>query len=358
MTLTTRIESTPDRWNATLLKLPNPHVLQTWEWGAVKAQTGWQAIRYLWLDSDGQPAAAASFLVRRIPRLPLGIVYVPKGPLLDWSQPALAAQVVADLEAAARRARAIFVKIDPDVDPRTPSGASVTALLQQRGWRPSREQIQFRNTALLDLRPDEETLLAAMKPKWRYNIRLARRRGVQVRRGDLDDLPAFYQLYAETGQRDGFLVRPFSYYERTWRTFLRPASADAPRAFLLLAEVEGELVAGLMLFCFGATAWFMYGASANRHRNRMPNHLLQWEAICLARRQGCTTYDLWGAPDVLDEFDPLWGVWRFKQGFGAVFTPHIGAWDYPVMPAFYHVYTVVMPQLLDLMRRRHRRRTA
>ncbi len=86
----------------------------------------------------------------------------------------------------------------------------------------------------------------------------------------------------------------------------------------------------------------------------MPNHLLQWEAIRLAASQGCTRYDLWGAPDVLEESDPMWGVWRFKEGLGARFAPHIGAWDFPVSGPLYWSYTSAMPRVLDLMRSRHR----
>ena len=345
------------QWNAALLRLPEPHLLQTWEWGEVKRQTGWQPSRLLWTrESGNSPAAAASFLLRRISRLPAGVAYVPKGPILDWSDAPLVDAVLAAIELEARRQRAIFVKIDPDVSPDGPAGQAVLATLQRRGWLRSAEQIQFRNTALLDLTPGEDALLAAMKPKWRYNIRLAERRGVTVRRGDVADLPTFYALYSETGGRDGFIVRPFDYYQQTWRTFMQPLDADAPVADLLLAEVDGDAVAGLILFRFAGRAWYMYGASSDRQRAAMPNHLLQWEAIRLARAAGCTVYDLWGAPDTLDESDSMWGVWRFKEGFGAQFAPHIGAWDYPVSSMQYRLYTDAMPRVLDLMRRRHRAR--
>lgn len=344
-----------EQWTTALLGLLEPHLLQTWEWGEVKRQTDWQPSRLLWSSaSGGAPAAAASLLVRRISRLPLGVAYVPKGPILDWSNAPLVEAVLAAIELEARRQRAIFVKIDPDVAPDGPAGQAVQAALRRRGWRPSAEQIQFRNTALLDLTSDEDALLAAMKPKWRYNIRLAERRGVLVCRGAVADLPTFYALYSETGQRDGFIVRPYDYYEATWRTFMQPADAAAPCADLLLAEVEGDAVAGLILFRFADRAWYMYGASSERQRSAMPNHLLQWEAMRLARAAGCTVYDLWGAPDTLDESDGMWGVWRFKEGFGAQFAPHIGAWDYRVSSAQYRLYTDAMPRVLDLMRRRHR----
>ena len=348
-------ETERSRWNAALLSLPAPHVLQSWEWGAVKGQTGWTAQRLLWRESpESRPHAAASLLVRRISRLPWGVAYVPKGPHLDWSDTSLAEVVLAGIEAQARSQRTIFVKIDPDVSPDEPAGQALMALLHRRRWRPSAEQIQFRNTALLDLTPKEDVLLERMKPKGRYNIRLAERRGVRIVEGGLDDLTVFYALYAETGKRDGFLVRPFSYYEATWRAFMQPADEQSPAARLLLATVEGETVAGLILFLFGPTAWYMFGASSERQRQLMPNHLLQWEAMRLAASKGCTRYDLWGAPDVLEESDPMWGVWRFKEGLGARFAPHIGAWDFPVSGPLYWSYTSAMPRVLDLMRRRHR----
>lgn len=346
-------------WNRALLALPAPHLLQTWEWGEVKAQTGWTAQRLLWTQpATGAPAAATSLLLRRISRLPWGVAYVPKGPVLDWGDPVAVELALSGLEAAARQRRAIFVKIDPDVDPASPTGQQLVAVLRRRGWQSSPEQIQFRNTALLGLAAGEETLLAGMKPKWRYNIRLAERRGVQVRMGSPADLATFYALYAETGGRDGFIVRPFEYYQHTWQRFMQPADEQAPWAALLLAEVAGDAVAGLILFGFGGTAWYMYGASSERQRSLMPNHLLQWEAMRLAAARGCVTYDLWGAPDVLDESDALWGVWRFKEGFGAQFAPHIGAWDFAVQPRLYVLYTEAMPRLLDLMRRRHRQALA
>lgn len=344
------IERDADRWNAALAGLPSAHVLQSYEWGETKAQVGWTPHRWLFLDErSGHPKAAASMLRRRLSGLPLAVGYVPKGPALDYSDVGLAEVVLSRIEEQAKTARVIFVKIDPDVDAESATGRAFTSLLRRRGWRSSPEQIQYRNTMLSDLTPDEETLLAGMKSKTRYNVRLAGRRGVTVRGGSISDLPLFYEMYAETAQRDDFIIRPFDYYRRTWETFLK-----AEKAHLLLADVEGDVVAGLLLFRFGDRAWYMYGASTERHREDMPNYLLQWEAMRWAKAQGCTTYDWWGAPDVLKESDPMWGVYRFKMGFGGEFVSHIGAWDYPASRWLYWLYSVAMPVVLEAMRRRHR----
>jgi lipid II:glycine glycyltransferase (peptidoglycan interpeptide bridge formation enzyme) len=339
-------------WDAALLSLPSPHILQSWAWAELKAQTGWRAKRLIWDDAmplAAAPHAAASLLIRRLDRrLPVAVAYIPKGPILDWSNASLVDAVLAGIEREAWRAGALFVKIDPDVRADVDAGQVVIAALRRRGWRPSAEQIQYRNTVVSDLTPDEAALLAAMKPKWRYNIRLAERRGVAVRDGTAADLPAFYAMYAETGRRDGFLVRPFEYYHAIWSRFLLDGLGH-----VLLAEVEAAPVAGLFLFRYGPTAWYFYGASTAQSRDLMPNHALQWAAMRWAKAAGCTRYDWWGAPDVLDESDPMWGVYRFKQGFGGEFTPWIGAWDYPASRAGYWAYTVAMPKVLDVMRGRH-----
>jgi peptidoglycan pentaglycine glycine transferase (the first glycine) len=343
-------------WDRALLDLPNPHILQSWAWGEFKTRHGWGASRLLFQE-EGRAVAAASVLQRRLPRLPVSILYVPKGPVLDWNDADLAARVLAELEGLAHRHRALFVKIDPDVyypdevpaPSHRPRCAPETAqLLASRGWRISDDQIQFRNTVLLDLDRAEDELLAAMKQKTRYNVRLAMRRGVTVREGGVGEIDTFYQLYDETSRRDGFPIRPPEYYHDAWGSFL-----EEDLAHLLLAEAEGETVAGLILFTFGPTAWYMYGASSDRHRRHMPNQLLQWEAMRRAKETGCTLYDLWGAPDELDESDPMWGVVRFKLGLGGELARGLGAWDFPANRAGYGLYTTVMPRYLDWLRSRH-----
>ncbi|MFQ6058125.1 MAG: lipid II:glycine glycyltransferase FemX [Anaerolineae bacterium] len=332
-----------EHWNQIVASLPCSHILQSWEWGAFKGRHGWDPTR-LAFEQGGQVRAAASVLRRRA--WPLSVMYVPKGPLLDYDDGPLLEAVLAALESLARRQRVIFIKIDPDV-PLEAEGVQDT--LQARGWQTSAEQIQFKNTLLLDLRQGEEELLAAMKAKTRYNVRLAGRKGVVVTPGGLGDLALFYRLYAETSARDGFIIRPYAYYQDAWGSFM-----EAGLAQLFLARYGGDVLAGLILFTFGDRAWYMYGASRDLYRNLMPNYLLQWEAIRWARARGCAIYDMWGAPDVLDERDPMWGVYRFKAGFGGQLVRHIGAYDYPVSRPFYWLYTVAMPRYLAFLRRRHR----
>ncbi len=364
--LTPRVIDNAEEWNSAVLTLPDPHILQSWEWGAFKAKYGWTPTRVLWCDG-ATPRAAAQVLRRPLPHTPFGVLYIPKGPVMDYSDRPLGEETLGLLEGMAREQRAIFAKIDPDIKPAESVPPASDPLLPSRRWRASREQIQFRNTVLLDLRPAEDQLLAAMKPKTRYNIRLAQKRGVRVELGTREEMPLFYEMYAETSERDHFLIRPFSYYRDAWGGFLAPDGAMAQdrtfapdrgtaqgRAQMLLARLGDETIAGLYLMVFGTRAWYFYGASRTAHRDAMPNHLLQWQAIRWAKAHGCTVYDLWGAPDTLDERDPMYGVYRFKEGLGGKFTRHIGACDFVVHPPLYFLYAVVRPWYLSRLRAKHR----
>lgn len=350
----------PGEWRSLLADLPDPHVLQSWEWGSLKAQTGWQARRFGLTGADGLPEAAFQYLWRQpVARLPLRVAYVPKGPVVDWTDELAVARVLAALEVTTRRTASLFVKIDPDVDETSLAGRRVKALLGARGWRFSPEQIQFKNTGITPLAGTEEALLESFKSKWRYNIRLAERRGMGVRLGGAEDLAAFYTLYTETGQRDGFLIRPYAYYADIWRTFLaaQEEAGNPAGGALLLAEhpEENQPVAGIFLLRYGERAWYFYGASSEVRRRDMPNHLLQWEGMRWAQAQGCTAYDWWGAPSAPeDPEDSLQGVWRFKEGFGAALRQQIGAWDWSPTPLLWRLYQRAMPLLLDVMRQRHR----
>ncbi len=346
----------PAAWNDLLRPLPNAHVLQTWEWGEFKRRTtGWTAER-LAFQQAGQTVAAAQVLTRRVG--PLGVMYVPKGPALDYTKPDLLAAVLDHLQALARRRGAIWLKIDPDVIAGTgvpgepdaaddPAGQAVVAALKARGWRFSASQVQFRNTVTLDLTHPAETLLMDMHQSTRRKVRTAEKKDVTIRAAGSEDIPTLYELYRQTGQRDGFLTRPLAYYQEAWGTFMRAGLAQA-----FLAELDGTPLAHVILLHFGPKCWYFYGASSNEERQRMPNYALQWAAIQWAKAQGYPVYDFWGAPDAFDESDRMWGVFQFKRGFGGRVVRHIGAWDYAPFPPLYWAYETLMPRLLALLRRR------
>jgi peptidoglycan pentaglycine glycine transferase (the first glycine) len=375
----------PGQWNILISQLPGTHLLQTWEWGKVKSQFGWQPNYLVWFRDNDQyklstnhlpkyqkqkELSAASLILQRNIRIGgfshrMGVIYVPKGPLLDWTDYALRHRVLQDLKDFAQKHGAIFIKIDPDMELGTgiPGnvgsnelhlGVSVINELKSDGWIFSEEQVQFRNTVLIDLGPSVEVLLANMKQKTRYNINLAMRKGVTIRTGRSTDIDMLIRMYAETSIRDGFVIRNDTYYREVWNTFMSNRQTEQqhqPTAEALVAEVNGEPVAGAIIFRFAGKAWYLYGMSRTTHKDKMPNYLLQWEAIKRSKAAGCTVYDLWGAPDEFVETDPLWGVFRFKEGLGGTIHRYLGAWDLPMNRMLYRLYSKMLPGLLDIMRK-------
>jgi peptidoglycan pentaglycine glycine transferase (the first glycine) len=376
----------PLQWNSIVARLPGAHVLQSWEWGKVKSEFGWQPSYLLWVNDNNEYkllvnhyplhfepencVGAALTLQRNINiggfARKMGVIYIPKGPLCLWEDTNLRQHILRDIKAYSQKHNAIFIKIDPDLQigigvPGEPGAAennvadAVISELKNNGWQFSDEQVQYRNTVIIDLDQAEEEILANMKQKTRYNINLAKRKGVVVRLGSLDDIDELYQMYAETSVRDGFVIRNEGYYKEVWNTFLfsqGPKRFDQPVAEALIAEMDGAPIAGVIIFRFARKAWYLYGMSRSAHRDKMPNYLLQWEAIKRAKAAGCLVYDLWGAPDDFTESDPLWGVYRFKDGLGGTVHRHLGAWDFPVNRMLYRLYTKTLPGLLDIMRQR------
>jgi lipid II:glycine glycyltransferase (peptidoglycan interpeptide bridge formation enzyme) len=370
-------------WNSLISNLPNPHFLQTYEWGQVKAKYGWRPLYAVW-DADGSwnvekdpsqfsafqmPVAATLILKRQIISngftARLSILYAPKGPLLDWTNESLKNRVLNDLQSFAKKQGAVFLKVDPDMvlgtgipqsgdDIVDSNGQAVMSELKQRGWKYSSDQIQFKNTVLIDLSPSEEEMLARMKQKTRYNIRLAEKKAVVLRIGTSKDLSMLYKMYAETSARDGFVIRDEGYYQTVWDLFM---NSSEPTCEPLIAELNSEPIAAIFVFYFARRAYYVYGMSGDMHREKMPAYLLQWEAMKRAKAKGCTVYDLWGAPDVFDESDSMWGVYRFKEGLGGKVVRTLGAWDFAPNPFWYKLYSEIIPPILDVMRSRGKART-
>ena len=318
-------------FDAAVAEGARPDFLQSWAWGDLKAKTGWMPHRLRIVGSRGT-VAVCSLLERRLPGLgPL--LYAPRGPMVDWDDPVVVDAALEGLLAFARQRRAIALKLDPAVPDAHPGCA---AALRRHGLRvlesgPAFEGVQPRFVMHLPLAGrDEADLLAGMQTKTRYNIRLAERRGVVVRSGTAADMGAFYALLTETARRDGFLVRGPAYFDAMWDTCLATGLG-----WLLLAEADGELLAGAIVFRLGVCAWYLYGASANRQRDRMPAYAVQWEAIRRSLAAGCRWYDLRGVSGDVSPQAPLYGLYRFKKGFGADLVRYVGEWDRPLRPAAY-----------------------
>lgn len=318
----------PQEWGQFLTRQSEAHLLQMPQWGALKSDFGWDA-SYVIVRETG-----AQILFRSLP-MGFSLAYIPKGPVGDhWES------LWPEVDALCRSRRAVFLKVEPDGWDEGGAGERLMA----SGFQPSLHAIQPRQTLVVDIQGDEEAIIAQMKQKTRYNIRLAEKKGVVV--NPSGDIGAFSQMMDTTGERDQFGVHTLTYYKRAYELF-HPIGACE----VLEASFESESLAALMVFVQQKRAWYFYGASNNLHRNKMPAYLLQWEAIRWAKTKGCTSYDLWGIPDADEETletqftkrsDGLWGVYRFKRGFGGALKRSAGAWDRVYNPVMYAVYRLLM----------------
>jgi peptidoglycan pentaglycine glycine transferase (the first glycine) len=318
-------EVTLSEWNHFLKKHPSAHLLQIGEWGELKNGFGWKPVRVIAGD------VGAQILFRRLP-LGFTIAYMPKPVMSNELQ---SNEFWSEVDSICKSNRAVFLKVEPDACDETPLP------LGEGRVRVSPHNIQPPRTITLDIKDIEEDILARMKPKCRYNIRLAEKKGVTIR--TWDDVSAFHDMMTVTGGRDGFGVHSKEYYQRAYKLFHPKGTCE-----LLVAEYEGKPLASLMVFANGKRAWYVYGASNNEERNRMPSYLLQWEAIRWAKARGCEEYDLWGVPDENEETleaqfekrsDGLWGVYRFKRGFGGEVKRAAQALDRVYNPLLYWFYT-------------------
>ena len=346
-----RVDVSPDEWDQFVQVSSGAHVLQSGPWGDLKAAFGWDAAR-LGLVDDGRLVAGGQILFKKLVGGLTQLAYVPRGPVVDWADRRLVTMLLTAMAQQARARGALVLSIEPDLL----DGTGNQELLVSYGLVPSPlGSVQPQRTIMVDIGGEEEGVLAAMKSKTRYNIRLAGRKGVTVRSGSEADLPVFNRLMAETAERDSFGVHIPEYYRQAYRLFSARGWVS-----LLLAEAEGEPVAALMAFALGSRAWYFFGASGDAHREKMPNYLLQWEAMRWARSRGCEEYDMWGVPDEeledLEEGfthrrDGLWGVYRFKRGFGGRLVRTVGAWDLPLRTGSYRLYTTAVRVLGRLMGR-------
>lgn len=211
-------------------------------------------------------------------------------------------------------------------------------------FRHSEIAVQPPDTTILDLTKSEEELLSGMKNKWRYNVRLAAKKGVTVERYDGSSenfekaFDTFYSLFEVTSKRDGVSFHGKEYYRDLLLKSVQ--DKDNPRISLYLARHEEDYIAGIItLFCCGE-AVYLYGASGNIKRNLMAPYLLQWTAIQDAKKEGCPCYDFYGMPPDDNPDHPMHGLYLFKTGFGGAIIHRSGSWDYILKPFTYRLYTV------------------
>ncbi len=302
-------------WNAALLAAPRADLLQSWQWGEFKQRSGgWRPTRLLALMGE-TPVAGAQVLARRVMGLPS--LYAPRGPW--WRDDADGEAGLAALTRWLRRQyalRAPFLRADPLL--------TAVGPLAGLGFRLAPRQVQPRATIVVDLSPNDDTILNAFASQVRYNIRHATRKGVVVGEGGLEDVRPFWELLSATAERKGFQERDISYFSE-----LVAAFGEDARVFL--ARYNGEIVYGALIVVFGATAYYLYGGSGG-DRSVKPSELGQYQAMRWAKMRGAIRYDMWGIPAHPTKENPLFGVYTFKSGFGGAEEQYVGALDLPLAP--------------------------
>lgn len=310
--------------------------LQTKFWGLFKARTGWQAFSCSYSFEDEVVAGHILVLRRRFAKF-FSFLYVPFG--------------AAELEALPRRGEAlttlgraigrsldradIFIRFDLPW-----SVSSMADSIKGLGLHKGTD-IQVPDTVVLDITKSEEELLAGMKPKWRYNIRLSQKKGVSVKDEGILGLPTFMDLYRKTARRDKIAIHSESYYRTLFETVSEVSSESGPRLSLYVARHKGEALAGIIVLHMGKRATYLYGASSDKRRNLMPTYALQWHAITEAKRRGEKVYDFFGIPpDGHDASHPMAGLFLFKTGFGGEIIHRCGAYDVALHPIAYWMFKV------------------
>ena len=288
--------------------------LQSFFWADLKQCFGWHPVYYM---LDGSP-----FLVMLRKLSPFyWFAYIPYAPDENYRSllPELSFKLKSTLPSGT-----VFIRYDlawqAEKSPLPPAVKSSA-------------DIQPPVTVIIDLSPDTETILASMKSKTRYNIRLSAKKGVTVRRYGIEMLDTWYSLYLETGKRDRIALHSYNYYRKVFEYGSGEGSGAEIR--LYMAESESKQIAGIVTCFYRGKATYLYGASSNEGREKMPAYALQWKAICDAREYGCTEYDMFGIPPSDDPSHPMHWLYRFKTGFGGAITARAGCFDFPLRRGSY-----------------------
>lgn len=421
----------PQEHNAFVNQHPAGTFMQNSEWGNFKSRYGWKPT-FVGIKEQDELIASAMILFRKIPGLPAKIAYAPRGFVLDYNNQELLTSFSQSVLAYCKKHHAAFFRMDPAIR-RTSIDHNGTPIegVNNEWLIPEMEKMNFKHQGFSldfdgwqpryvfwqDIAMSEEALLAGFHKKWKYNIRLAERKGIEIVRGSIEDLPRFAEMMQVTGSRDGFGTRPLSYFESLLadmnptgkaELFLARLNADKAiqdatsalqkeeaalsrygeqlasaiaeakeekqiqlikkqtlsknRTEKLLAEVESlrefqslpddqQILSGAILMTTGKKACYLYGASDNRFRDRMPNYLIQWEMMKYAQSTGAEIYDFRGVSGNLSPDHPLYGLYRFKRGFEGEFVEYIGEFDAVLRPVSYWLFTNGLPKIKSILKR-------
>lgn len=306
---------------------------QSLEWGNVK--TNWIKEVVLAENENKEIIGSVCVWIRKMPIFG-NMMYASRGPVCDIHNKDVLEQLTEGVKELGKKYNAFVFRMEPDIEK---NDQEFRNIVEQLGYKIKdnakdfKDEIQPRFVFRLNIKDKtEDEILQNCHSKTRYNIRLAKRKGVVVKEGTRDDLKDFHKIMIETGSRDGFIIRSLEYFEKMYDEL-------APNHMkLLMAYYEDKPISGIIPIMYGNKTWYLYGASSNAHRNLMPNYLLQWEMIKEAIRNKNDVYDFRGVSGVVDENHPQYGLYRFKKGFGADFTEFIGEVYLPFKPMTYKLY--------------------
>ncbi|MEK9155811.1 MAG: peptidoglycan bridge formation glycyltransferase FemA/FemB family protein [Patescibacteria group bacterium] len=302
-------------------------LFQTPEWGDFKCQTGWSKQHRL----DG-------ILVLE-KKLPLGRTML-YSPMINEAQGRRlkAGGFLEQIKNIAQKRNAIFYRVEFDTPLPTFDLKPSTF-----GARRAFEEMQPEHTLILDITQSEEEILAQMKPKGRYNIKVAERSGIEITESTDPkgpELDSFYTLYESMAKRQRISYRDKKYFEALLEIL---GKKDYARLYDASVNIDGKTttLASAIVGNFDRRVTYLFGGSSNEHRNLMAPYLLHWQIIKDARAQGCTEYDLFGIAPNDDPKHPWAGVTRFKKQFGGREVHLAGNWDLVFRPVEYQSFKIV-----------------
>ena len=300
---------------------PKGNFAQSVLWAKQKPMWTWKAIAVR--GDDGKIKGTLAVLIRKVPGLPYTLMYGCRGPVCDPADQETIRELLQGAKLLAKQYKSYVIKLDPDIPS---SNTQFRDFMLGQGFRlkdggKNFEAIQPKYVFRLNVEgKTEEEIMAGFHQKGRYNIRLTERKGVEVKICGKEMVPEFARIMLETGVRDGFVTRQPEYFAQMLDNL-------GEHCRLYMAFSEGQPIAGTLAIHYGDKVWYLYGASSNEHRNLMPNYLLQWRMIQWAIETGCRVYDFRGVSGDLSEDNPLYGLYKFKKGFGGDFTEFVGEMD-------------------------------
>ena len=288
---------------------PKTNFMQSPEWARVK--TEWKNEFITVEDENGNIKGTMSIVLRKVPFINRHIMYAPRGFVCDVHDKETLKELTIKAQEIAKKYRAFIFRLDPDV---LQSDEEFKKIITELGYKTKKniknigQVLQPKYVFRLNVKDKtEEELLQSFESKTRYNIRLAGRKGVTVRQGTRDDLKIFYDIMKTTGSRDDFFIRPLSYFQKIYDEM------GEKHARIYIAEFEGEPIAATMPIYYGNKVWYLYGGSSNKHRNLMPNYLIQWEMIKWAIEEKCDWYDFRGVSGFKSEKDPQYRCLQIQK---------------------------------------------